>query len=65
MANRGKRLKALLEGDQRTAHTTQQAFLKSEDSLSAVEEREAKRKEREQQQDRDVARRTPAIGGHR
>ena len=65
MANRGKRLKALLEGDQRTAHTTQQAFLKSEDSLSAVEEREATRRDRERQRRDELTQRTPAIGGHR
>ena len=46
MAQRATRLKKLLSSSKRTADQVQKAFLKAEDVLSDLEQREVQRKQR-------------------
>ena len=62
-ATRAKRLKALLEADQRTAIQAQRSFLATEDALNALEDRESRRNARDQTVREDVQNRMPAAGG--
>lgn len=48
MAQRAKHLKHLLKGTKRTANQTQASFIKAEDLLGTIEEREAARATRHQ-----------------
>jgi hypothetical protein len=61
--SRSGRIKSLLASAQRTADGTQKSFMRAEDGLSAIEEREAKRSHREAADRADVSRRMKAVGG--
>jgi hypothetical protein len=60
---RGRRLKQFLAASRRTADQAQASMLRAEDALTVLEDREARRAERAQQQRADVTRRMPAVGG--
>ena len=47
MASRAARLKKLLSSSRRTANQVQSSFLKAEDQLSDLEDRESRRADRE------------------
>lgn len=64
MAQRASKLKTLLGAAQRTADQAQRSFLKAEDALSAVEDREERREARAPDVESEVRERFPAIGGH-
>jgi hypothetical protein len=63
MAKKADRLKSMLEADKKTAAQTQASLLRIEDSLSALEDREARRQARASAQRTDSQRRMPATGG--
>ncbi len=45
-ASRAEKLKKLLASSKKTSEQAQKAFLKAEDRLTAIEDRESRRKER-------------------
>jgi hypothetical protein len=53
----------MLEADKKTAGETQAALLRVEDSLTALEDREARRQARASAERTDSQRRMPATGG--
>ena len=63
MPLRASRLKSVLKASKRTADQAQKSFLRAEDTLTALEERESKRSERAARDKAEVARRLPGIGG--
>jgi hypothetical protein len=65
MASKAERLRKLLQADQKTAGQTQASLLRVEDSLSALEDREARRNSRADVVRADAQRRMPATGGGR
>lgn len=62
-SGRAERLRKLLAGTKRTTDQAQAAFLKAEDGLSALEDREARRDSREQRSNAEVAERFPRARG--
>lgn len=62
MARRADALKRLIAGSRKTADQTQKSFLKAEDVLSTLEDREHRRAGRS---DDRMVERFPAIGGDR
>lgn len=63
MAQRAQRLKDLLAASRRTANEAQRSFIKAEDALNALEDREARRSERTRRDRADVERRMPNVRG--
>lgn len=62
---RAKRLQKLLAEDRRTSDRTQRSLLKAEDALSALEDRESRRRARDRELQSETTRRLPATGGGR
>lgn len=62
MAQRATKLKGLLGAAQRTADQAQRSFLKAEDALAELEDREARREARDPDVESDLRERFPALG---
>ncbi len=65
MAQRAAKLKSVLKASRRTADQAQQSFLRAEDTLAAIEERESQRSQRTSQAQADITERMPASRGDR
>jgi len=63
MAQRAKRLKDLLAASRRTADQAQKSFLRAEDALNGLEEREARRSERAERERAAIEQRMPNVRG--
>lgn len=61
MTQRAKRLRTLMDSSKRTANQAQSAFMRAEDVLTDVTERENRRAERRQGSERKIEERSPAI----
>jgi hypothetical protein len=60
---RSKRLKSALKASRRTADQAQKSFMRAEDTLTDLEERESKRAERANRAKAETADRLPAVRG--
>jgi len=65
MPQRAARLKSALSKSRRTAAQVQSSYLRAEDTLTALEERESRRAERADRAQSEISDRMPATRGDR